>query len=605
MKKFLLSLTLAILFTLPAPATAFMLYQNPEQIIVTTPAESTTTTAAEISILGAAAWGKPLYLDGQLIETTSHGFFTARASLNYGQNTFTLTQDGQTKTLHINRQKALTTSPRTPFSWDNLAYFDTPIWGAVRGNNITHRALPNSSPELLNALAQGTLCRIIGEYGDYYCLTDHTFVRQSSLKIYDAPLDATSTLQEVTLAPQTASRCTEINLLLSQHTLYAINDGEQYFTVTLYDCTSDITPQIPVNPLFDAIDITPGEEDNSLVIQLHKKSTALICGYYAEVRGNYLVIGCKLRPAINGGELKAPDLSGAVIMLDAGHGGEETGAPGPPGAAGPMEKSINLVIAFYTKERLEQLGATVIMTRSNNNTLPLADRVAKITEVKPDLSISIHSNSLDAAANYADSRGCRVYYTYDTAAEAANYIASRLARLDENNSSSPIRSNLALTRIENCPAILVENAFMSNPADYEKMLQSSYQQEFGAALGDAAASYLLQKSITSTKIPASIPTNSVSNGSGSKLANSMAVTPKALESIAAPARILPGQNNAVVMGANSTAARSPIDIDPQPKIAEPALPSVNAAEAASDTRIITRETVSNFLPSASVLINCW
>lgn len=604
MKKLLLSLALALLLVLPAPAMAFMLYQNPEQIVVTTPADGTTTTAAEISILGAAAWGAPLYLDGQPIETTRHGFFTARASLHYGENQFALTQGGQTITLHITRQKAEPSSPSAPFSWDKLAYFDTPRWGVVRGDNITHRALPNGSQELLNALAKGTLCRIIGEYGDYYCLSDRTFVHQSSLQICDAPPNAAATLQDVTLVPQTASRCTELNLLLSQQTLYAMADGKQDFTVTLYDCAGDITPQLPSNPLFDDITIAPGE-DNSLTIKLHKKSTALICGCYAEVRGDYLVIGCKLRPAINGGELKAPDLSGAVVLLDAGHGGEESGAPGPPGSGGPLEKNINLVIANHTKARLEQLGATVIMTRGDDSTLPLADRVAQIIAAKPDLSISIHSNSLDAAADYANSRGCRVYYTYDTALAAANHVAARLARLDDNNSPRPVRSNLALTRIENCPAILVENAFMSNPADYEQMLQSDYQQEFGTALAEAAAGYLLQKSITSTKIPASIPTNSVSNGSGSRLAKSMAATPTALDSIAAPGRILPGQNSAVVIGASSTAALSPIDIEPQPKMAEPTLPSVNAAEAASDIRMIARETSSSFLPSALGSINCW
>ena len=54
------------------------------------------------------------------------------------------------------------------------------------------------------------------------------------------------------------------------------------------------------------------------------------------------------------------------------------------------------------------------------------------------------------------------------------------------NQTTPQVSNLALTRIENTPALLLENAFISSPTDYEMMIQSEYQQRFGEAVGGQA-----------------------------------------------------------------------------------------------------------------------
>lgn len=593
-KLFYLTTMLALLLALPAQALAYAFYPVAQNIILTAPADGTATTAAAISLLGAADPAEPLYLDGQPVALTAHGFFTARLELAPGKNTFTLTQGDNSKTLRITRREP---QPQPPASPEQFVSFDTPLWGTVTADNITHRSRPDSSQLLLNALAQGTLCRAIGAYGDYYCLADGTFIFQSNLAACEPPAEAAATLQEVTLTAQTAARCTEVNLLLSRPTLYALRDGADAFTITLYDCAGEIAPELPANQLFDAATIT-ASEDNVITLRLQKKSAAEICGWAAEWRGDYLVVSLKLRPAVKGGELLAPDLTGAVVLLDAGHGGSDGGALGPGGTLGPQEKHINLAIAKYTKARLEQLGAVVIMTRSDDAAVSLNDRVAQILDAKPDLSISIHSNSLEATADYAAASGSFVYYTYDTSFEAARQVAAALARLDAANHANPVRSNLALTRIESCPAILVENAFMSNPADYEQMLQTDYQQRFGKALADAAAAYLLQKSIISTNIAASRPINSVSNGSESRLPHSITATPRQLEATAAPGRIRPGQNRAVVIGASSTTARSPIDIEPQPSIAEPALPSVKAAETMSETRMIPRETASSFLPPA-------
>lgn len=491
MKKHQISLLLMLLFTafalLPQPAGAYMVYQNPGRIILTTPQNGAKTSAAHISLLGACDWQKPLYLNGQPLQYTEHGFFAAYVDLKPGQNTITLKQGEQTKSITVTRTGGGSGGSSAQFSWDKLQTYKTPIWGEVKADNITHRRLPDGSQHLLNALAKGTPCRLIGEWGNYYCLADKTFVLKSSIRQISAPQAANIT--SITVTPRTAQNCTELNLRIGRGTLYKVDLGANALTVTLYDTACSARPVYTDNPLFSDITIS---DTAPLTLTLPLKQNARAFGYYTEQRGDHLVFGFKLPPQITAADITDERLDGAVVLLDAGHGGTDGGASGPPGAAGPMEKNINLMITNYAKERLEALGATVIMARSDDTAVSLADRVTQILAAKPDLSISIHSNSIDASADYTKTGGFRAYYTYDTAEAAVKLVSDQVSVLAAVNQTTPVVSNLALTRIENCPAILLENAFMSSPTDYERMIQSDYQQRFGNAVAEAAAAYLRQ-----------------------------------------------------------------------------------------------------------------
>lgn len=81
-----------------------------------------------------------------------------------------------------------------------------------------------------------------------------------------------------------------------------------------------------------------------------------------------------------------------TIMIDAGHGGADSGAKG---TMGTVEKDISLDIAKRLKARLDQYGRfNVVMTRDQDITLPLNKRVELAGESKADLFISIHLNYL-------------------------------------------------------------------------------------------------------------------------------------------------------------------------------------------------------------------
>lgn len=100
----------------------------------------------------------------------------------------------------------------------------------------------------------------------------------------------------------------------------------------------------------------------------------------------YLVMTpCSRRIEIDGGD----PIGRAHVVLDPGHGGHE---PGAVGAAGAVEKDLNLQVSLRTKEILESRGATVVLTRETDYGLTLESRVTISNRVQPALFVSVHHN---------------------------------------------------------------------------------------------------------------------------------------------------------------------------------------------------------------------
>ena len=111
--------------------------------------------------------------------------------------------------------------------------------------------------------------------------------------------------------------------------------------------------------------------------------------------------------------VKNLNLLGKVIILDAGHGGKDEGA-----SSGPIKESkLNLILTKKLEKELTSRGATVYLTRKDNNDLStttinrkrndLYNRAKYINDISPDMYISIHLN----ASPSPSWRGLQVFYT--------------------------------------------------------------------------------------------------------------------------------------------------------------------------------------------------
>ena len=216
------------------------------------------------------------------------------------------------------------------------------------------------------------------------------------------------------------------------------------------------------------------------------------------------------------------------IVIDAGHGGHDTGTIGPTGL---MEKDLCLDVALRLGKIIQQRlpGADVVYTRSDDTFVPLEERTHIANEAKADLFISIHANS----SHDHQARGIETYYLNLKGSPDAMEVASRenataqesvhdledlvkkIARsekIDESREfAADIQDSLA-KRIQkqykpvkdrgvrkapfvvligaDMPSILTEISFLSNPADEQLLKKPDHRQRVAEGLYQGVASYL-------------------------------------------------------------------------------------------------------------------
>lgn len=189
---------------------------------------------------------------------------------------------------------------------------------------------------------------------------------------------------------------------------------------------------------------------------------------------------------------------GITIMIDSGHGGYDPGKISC--IEGVLEKDINLAIAMKLEAELKAQGFTVCMTRDKDIALceegsthkkrdDMAKRIALINESGAAFCISIHQNSFTQAGQ----KGAQVFY-YAGSGEGKN-LASYLqksikdALKDGNRREAKENNNYYLLLHTDCPAVIVECGFLSNPEETRLLMDEAYQQKLVEAITDGVLKY--------------------------------------------------------------------------------------------------------------------
>lgn len=239
-------------------------------------------------------------------------------------------------------------------------------------------------------------------------------------------------------------------------------------------------PDISASRVIKSLEWIKGDGKYTLRIRL--KKTGGFFGYrtyYDE--DNQLVLSIKEMPKISEADNEyGYSLEGVRICLDPGHGGVDSGAAG----FNPNyhEKVLNLSLAKKIRDKLESLGAEVFMTRSTDVKVSESPFVQPRRDFKPDLFISVHHDSATSSSAY----GFSVFYYYPFSRGAGLPINSRLAEFYKQYmypGSSSTKYNRGtkyypfyVTRVPDCPALLIEYGFMSNREEYEKLILDSTQE---------------------------------------------------------------------------------------------------------------------------------
>ena len=167
-----------------------------------------------------------------------------------------------------------------------------------------------------------------------------------------------------------------------------------------------------------------------------------------------------------------------LVCIDPGHGGSDPGAVSKDGA---QEKVVNLFVAQRIKTYLERAGAKVLMARTDDSDVGLADRAAKANQAKCDYFVSIHANAADAES----ANGYEVFHYPGSSGGAS--LANKVSRTYKVASGMPLRrvtsANFQVLRDTLMPAILIELGFLTSPLDLALLKEPAFLDK--VALGIA------------------------------------------------------------------------------------------------------------------------
>ena len=186
-----------------------------------------------------------------------------------------------------------------------------------------------------------------------------------------------------------------------------------------------------------------------------------------------------------------------TIVIDAGHGGEDGGAVS---CTGMMEKQINLEIALELNDLFHLLGHKTRMVRTNDCSVhtagdtiarrkvsDLKERVRMVAETENAILVSIHQN-LFPDARYS---GAQVFYS-DEGQALAEKLQTAFRRTINPGSNREIKQSKGVYLMEQiqCPGILVECGFLSNPGEERQLRSREYQQKICIIIASTVANHL-------------------------------------------------------------------------------------------------------------------
>jgi N-acetylmuramoyl-L-alanine amidase len=225
-----------------------------------------------------------------------------------------------------------------------------------------------------------------------------------------------------------------------------------------------------------------------------------------------------------------------IIMLDPGHGGRD---PGAIGKKGTREKDITLAVAKKMKAMINRTsGYRAVLTRESDRYIKLRNRVKKARDLQADLFISIHADSFRSpkvkgasvyalSLNGASSEAARWIAekenksdliggislddkddliasvlldlsqtaTIQDSLELGNDVLKNIGKVSSLNNKIVQQAGFAVLKAPDMPSILIETAFLSNPAEEKKLRNSKHQQKLAKAVFAGIKSHLKQSRV--------------------------------------------------------------------------------------------------------------
>ena len=480
-------------------------YAPAAQLAVTYPQDGASLYTASCFIMGTSDPAQELLVNGQPVERHGTlGLFGVLVDLSVGDNSFTFSQGGTQAAVTIHRAAPAGGGGSGARPHDATVEVEPGTW--VQMNNLITSLLydPSSDGNINETLRQGAVGRVVncaetvrnGKVTWAYQLSGGDWVLAYNTTVLGkdvAQPSFTGATAQALGAPAAdalgvpapgaaADGRTELLTFAGSGTPTAYTNQIEN-TLSLVFRDTDIAADFAVtgSSLVQRSEVKPFDGGCELVLHFAQP----LWGHLVQYTGGTVELVLKAAP--RRAQDPAKPLTGVSVLLDPGHGEDDTGAMGAGGAAAPTEKDVNLAAATAARQRLEELGATVHMIRTDDTFLTLDERNQAISELYPDFFIAVHHNSIDLSADANGARGTECYYFYDSGKPLAERLVANVTTATGRADRSAQWGYYYVTRNTLCPAVLLEVGFMPNPAEYEDVTREATLR----ATGDAIARSVL------------------------------------------------------------------------------------------------------------------
>ncbi|MGN0660278.1 MAG: N-acetylmuramoyl-L-alanine amidase [Oscillospiraceae bacterium] len=191
-----------------------------------------------------------------------------------------------------------------------------------------------------------------------------------------------------------------------------------------------------------------------------------------------------------------------TVVLDAGHGGMDSGCVG---AAGTLEKDVNLSVTMMLKDMLELNGFDVVLTRDSDRSIhdkgvkgirnqkesDMDNRLEIINKSGADALVMIHQNKFTDPQYH----GAQMFYSEDT--EKADVFADIMQHKfveylqpDNDREIKECEDKIFLLERSEMPGVLIECGFLSNPEEEAKLKTEDYQKDIAFTIFSGIVEFL-------------------------------------------------------------------------------------------------------------------
>ncbi|MDB4950721.1 MAG: N-acetylmuramoyl-L-alanine amidase [Gemmatimonadetes bacterium] len=252
---------------------------------------------------------------------------------------------------------------------------------------------------------------------------------------------------------------------------FLVEDMGDTWRVRLHGVTAVDAPAVNLgDPMLDSIASAAGEPGSAQVTLSFARRPWGYKAFYAA--DGALVLRIRRGPSID----PASPLRGIRIVIDPGH--PPGGAVGPTGLT---EAEANLAVALPLADQLRAAGATVMLTRTTNAAVGLAERTAMAARWNADLLVSVHNNAFPEGENPFTGNGTSTYWFHPSGTPLAQALDREVVGVTGIRDLGAHDGNLALVRATWFPSTLTESLFMMVPEQEAALRDPAFLARLAAA----------------------------------------------------------------------------------------------------------------------------